>query len=292
MDNKTLDVLLKSSLTKLGFQSYGAKLFCLDCCDNIVILKQMTYNGVAELYLSVIIKQCHTEVTKITKSVITDRMLIDTYDYNRLTYRTPEGYRYDLYHIPPSEFDSKIKEVYEDLIHPFTNSFAQGIAGYNRYVAENHSNHAMNLFVDSAQQVGMPELAGEHGHDWFLSDRFILLYDYEVDCRYVNANTERYIMENVIANIPAELKGKARTKWCNDQCKELFLKKGKRFTLGHGILFPFVNGKPLKYCGCNIMPPNNYQIYYNEDTGETFHYKRVKRQDDSGEYTFEIVKVE
>ena len=150
----------------------------------------------------------------------------------------------------------------------------------------------MKLFVDSAERIGHLELAGDKGHDWFLSDRYILLFEYGVDVRFVNENTQRYIMENVVSNLPADLKGKQRSKWCDQRCKEIFLMQGKRFNLGHGILFPFVNGKPLKYCGCNIMPPNDYQIYYNDETGETFHYKRVKDEAASGGDKWEIVKVE
>ena len=32
--------------------------------------------------------------------VITDKMIIDTFSYNRLMYKTPNGFGYDLYDIP------------------------------------------------------------------------------------------------------------------------------------------------------------------------------------------------
>lgn len=291
MDNKTMLALLNESLTNLGFKNYGPRLFYIEYDECILVLEQITYMMAAELYLKAIIKSCHPEIKKITKSIITNKMYIDTFKHNRLQYKQLKKPKcsYDLYDIPVEEFNDKIKEMFDSYILPFKNNFIYGIDHYNNYVKENDLNHSMDLFIDSAEMIGRPDLAGEKGHDWFLTDRYQLLFEYNVDVRYVNENTERYIMENVIKNIPKDLKRKAISKWCNQQCKEIFLMKGKRFFLGWGVLFPFVNGKPLKYCGCNVMPPNNYQIYYNEDTKETFHYKRVK--DENGVFKWEIVKV-
>ena len=292
MNNKILGILLTKSLNSLGFKNYGQRLFYIEYNECIVILEQLTYNMAAELYLKVIIKQCHPEITKITKAVIIDKMIIDTFSYNRLMYKTSNGLEYDLYNIPLDIFDEKIKEIYDSCIYPFNYGVIEGITKYNEYIKADKYGFAMDLFIDAAEKIGKPEFAGKKGHEWFLSNEYILLYEYNVDNRFVNANTERYIMENVIKNIPKDLKGKQISKWCNQQCKEIFLMKGKKFFLGWGILFPFVNGKPLKYCGCNVMPPNNYQIYYNEDTKETFHYKRVKDKNAPEGYTFEIVKVD
>ena len=41
----------------------------------------------AELYLKAIIKSCHPEIKKITKSIITNKMYIDTFEHNRLQYK-------------------------------------------------------------------------------------------------------------------------------------------------------------------------------------------------------------
>ena len=284
--------LLKGCLTNLGFENYGDRLFYIEYRECIVVLEQLTYNMAAELYLKVIIKQCHPEITKITKKVITDKMIIDTFSYNRLMYKTSNGLEYDLYNIPLDIFNEKIREIYDSCIYPFNYGVVEGITKYNENIKADKYGFTMDLFIDSAEKISKPEFAGNKGHEWFSTDRYILLYEYEVDERFVNENTERYIMENVIENIPKDLKGKQISKWCNQQCKEIFLMKGKRFFLGWGILFPFVNGKTLKYCGCNVISPNNYQIYYNEDTKETFHYKRVKDANAPENYTFEIVKVD
>ena len=291
MDHKIMLALLKNSLNELGFKNYGQRLFYIEYDECIVVLEQLTYNMTAELYLKLIIKKCHPEITKITKQVISDKMIIDTFSYNRLMYKTSNGLEYDLYNIPLDIFDKKIKEIHDSCIYPFSYGVVEGITKYKEYVKADKYGFAMDLFIDSAEKIGHPELAGEKGHDWFLTDRYILLFEYEVDERFVNENTERYIMENVVKNIPKDLKGKQISEWCNQRCKEIFLMQGKRFFLGWGILFPFVDGKPLKYCGCNVMPPNNYQIYYNEETKETFHYKRVKDETSQEGYKWEIIKV-
>lgn len=291
MDNKKMLALLKNSLSALGFKNYGQRLFYIEYDECFVVLEQFTYNMVAELYLKVIIKQCHPEITKITKKVITDKMIIDTFAYNRLMYKTSNGFEYDLYNIPLDIFDKTIKGLYDSCIYPFNHGVVAGVTKYNEYINADKYGFAMNLFIDSAEKIGHLELAGDKGHEWFLTDRYLLLFEYGVDERFVNENTERYIMENVINNIPQDLKGKQISKWCNQRCKDIFLMQGKRFFLGWGILFPFVNGKPLKYCGCNITPPNNYQIYYNEETKETFHYERVKDENLKEGFKWKIIKV-
>ena len=111
MDNKKMLALLKNSLRALGFKNYGQRLFYIEYDECFVVLEQFTYNMVAELYLKVIIKQCHSEITKITKKVITDKMIIDTFAYNRLMYKTSNGLEYDLYNVPLDIFDKKIKKV-------------------------------------------------------------------------------------------------------------------------------------------------------------------------------------
>ena len=285
MDNKTLGVLLTNALNKLGFKNYGPRLFYIEFEECIVVLNQITYMTAAELYLDLIIKQCHPEIEKITKNVITDRMLLDSYNYNRLYHFVPDTLNYDFYSIPEEDFDNEIKKVYDVNVRPFSQGVVNGIKNLSKY-------HAMiELFKDSAEKIGFLEFAGYRGHEWLLTDEYRAEYDYGVDSRFINKNTAGYIMENVISALPTDLKGKARSKWCNERCKEIFLKKGKRISLGFGILFPIVNGKPLKYCGCSVIGPH-YEIYYNEDTGETFHYKRVKIKDSPVEYKYEITKAE
>lgn len=67
MDSATLGKALVDALSKHGFSHYGTKLFYQEYPDCILILKQETYNMAAELYLRLIIKECHPEITKITK---------------------------------------------------------------------------------------------------------------------------------------------------------------------------------------------------------------------------------
>ena len=92
---------------------------------------------------------------------------------------------------------------------------------------------------------------------------------------FIDGNA-KFILENIIAKIPSELKGKAREKWCNEKCKELFVRQGYRKYFGYGLAFPIINGKPLKFCGFEI-DKNTYrsdEIYINEDTNEKFKYIR------------------
>lgn len=293
MDNKQLGKLLTAHLAKYGFKGFGGKLFYLDLPDAIVVLEQLCYNGAAELYLKLIIKACHPQITKISKSLLQNEMIIDSCSHNRLLYPTENGFSFDLYDIPDAEFESKINLMYSLYIEKFSEGFLCGIENYNRlYDGKLHL--LFDLFRDSAEAIGHLELAGRHGHDWLISDQYLLLYKYKIDDRYVNENTASYLMENVVKQAPTELSGKALTKWCNQRCKELLLVSGKRISLGWGILFPFVDGKPLKYCGCEIEPNGrSKQIYLNEDTGERFCYIKKKSEGNKPDCnTYEIVKIE
>ena len=88
MDSATLGKALVAELAKYGFSNYGSKLFYREFSDRFVILKQVNYNMAAELYLQLIIKECHPEITKITKHIIRDKMLIDSCSYDKLFYRS------------------------------------------------------------------------------------------------------------------------------------------------------------------------------------------------------------
>lgn len=88
MDAITLSSLLIHALGKYDFQNYGPKLFYRNLPDCILILEQTNYNTAAEMYLSLIIKECHPELQKINKKVLKDKMLIDTYNYDKLIFRT------------------------------------------------------------------------------------------------------------------------------------------------------------------------------------------------------------
>ncbi len=295
MDKKVFGIYLTKTLSKYNFKSYGNKLFYLELNDCIIVLKQITYNMAAELYMRIIIKECHPEITKITKKILEDKMIIDTLASPKLFYRsakTKSGWNYDFYEIPEAEFETKIHEIYENYMKAFLDGVINGIEKYNTFWTQN-PNFTIELFSDSAEKIEHPELAGNRSHDWFLSDRYLLLFEYGVDERFVNKNTERYIMENIINQIPEDLKGKMISKWCNQRCKDIFLAKGKKFFLGWGIIFPFVNGKPLKYCGCETKPGEKpKQIYLNEETNEMFDYivtKVDKNNRESIEY--DIVKI-
>ena len=294
MDNKLLGELLTIHLGKYGFKDYGGKLFYLDLPDSIVILEQLCYNGAAELYLGLIIKVCHPSISKISKALLRDKMIIDSYSYNRLFYPTASGnpFGFDLYDIPEKEFESKIDQMYSQYIESFSRGYLYGIECYNRlYDGKRH--FMFELFRDSAEAIGHPELAADRGHDWLISDQYLLLFKYKVDNRYVNENTASYLMENVIKKAPEELSGKALTKWCNQRCKELLLVSGKRISLGWGILFPFVDGKPLKYCGYEMEPNGRgREVYLNEDTGERFYYiKKKLDKNNPCRSEYEIIKV-
>ena len=295
MDSATLGKALVDELRKFGFKNYGTKLFYREFRDCIIILKQENYNMAAELYLQLIIKECHPEITKITKHIIRDKMLIDSSSYDKLLYRSEDGvqgwdYRLDC--IDTSEFGAKIAEIFQRYIACFSEGVINGIKQFKKNYPRD-GQHTMMLFRDSAIKIGHEEWGIATGHEWFLSDNYILIYKYGVDDRFVNRNTERYIMENVIPHIPPELKGKSVGKWCNERCKEIFLAKGKRFFLGWGLPFPFIDGKPLKYCGPKTDGKGKTTLFYlNEDTNELYAYKQIKvNPKDHSKDVYEITKV-
>ena len=139
---------------------------------------------------------------------------------------------------------------------------------------------------DTAKKINRPDLAAYRGHDWLISDWYILVNKYNIDTRFVNSNTEKYIMERVIPNIPENLKGKEISKWCNERCKEIFISKKRRRDFGYGIVFPFINGKPLKFDGID----GPIQIFVNDETGEVYRCK-VTDKTDLDNIKYEIHKV-
>lgn len=295
MDSAELGRRLVEELSKYGFKNYGTKLFYHELPDCILILKQDNYNMAAELYLRLIIKACHPEITKITKHIISDKMLIDTSSYDKLLYRSEKGIKgwdYRLDCIDASEFSAKIAELYKRYVECFNGGVFNGITQFKKnYPLDGQ--YAMMLFRDSAEKIGHAEWGIAYGHEWFLSDKYILIYEYGIDDRFINQNTERYIMENVIPYIPKELKGRAISKWCNQRCKEIFLAKGKRISLGWGLPFPFVDGKPLKYCGPKTDEKGKTTLFYlNEDTNEMYAYRLIKAYpEDRSKDVYEITKV-
>ena len=286
MDNKVLGELLIKSLNKYGFNNYGSKLFYLEFKDSIVILEQLTYLGCAELYLRFIIKECHPEINKITKSILKDEMIIDSYDFNKLLYKTLEGYRWNFYDIPVDEFEFVIGQLYNDLIKPFEIDYINGINNYNKFAYKKLHGHQAKIYKDTAEKINRPDLAAYRGHDWLISDWYILVNKYNIDNRFVNSNTEKYIMERVIPNIPENLKGKEISKWCNERCKEIFISKKRRRDFGYGIVFPFINGKPLKFDSID----GQFQIFVNDETGEVYRCK-VTDKTDLDNIKYEIHKV-
>ncbi len=291
MDSKQLNELLIKALTKYDFKCYGGKLFALDLPDSIVVLEQQYYHGASELYLRLIIKACHPEIEKISKSLLKDEMRIDSYWIHKLFYPTEKGYRWDLYDISERDFESKIDEIYSLYIESFSEGVICGIENFNR-MCDGRVFTKFELYRDSAEAIGHPELAGYRGHDWLISDEYLLRYKYKIDERYINENTASYLMENVIKKAPEELSGKEQIKWYNERCKELLLISGKRVKLEWGSIFPFVNGKPLKYCGLELDSNGRKEIYFNEDTGERFYYIK-KKSDKNYPYCkeYEIVKI-
>ena len=59
-------------------------------------------------------------------------MIIDSYDLNKLLYKTLEGYRWNFYDIPVDEFEFVIGQLYNDLIKPFEIDYINGINNYNK----------------------------------------------------------------------------------------------------------------------------------------------------------------
>ena len=294
MNSAELGKRLVEELSKYGFKNYGTKLFYRELPDCILILKQENYNTAAELYLHLIIKACHPEIQKITKKIISDKMLIDSSNYDKLLYRSEKGWRgwdYRLECIDACAFSATIGEIYHHFIECFDAGVLNGITQFkNNY--PNDGQFAMMLYRDSAEAIGHPEWGIKYGHEYFLSDKYILLYEYGIDDRFVKHNTERYIMENVIPNIPNELKGKSVSKWCNERCKEIFIAKGKRISLGWGLPFPFMDGKPLKYCGPKTDDKGKTTLFYlNEDTNELYAYRKIKANpEDPCKDVYEITK--
>lgn len=295
MNSAELGKRLVEELSKYGFKNFGTKLFYRELPDCILILKQENYNTAAELYLHLIIKACHPEIQKITKKTICDKMMIDSSTCDKLLYRSEKGWRgwdHRLECIDAGAFSVTIGEIYHQFIECFDAGVVNGITQFkNNYPYDELL--PMMLYRDSAEIIGHPEWGISYGHEFFLSDKYILLYEYGIDNRFINHNTERYIMENVIPHIPAELKGKSVSKWCNDRCKELFIAKGKRFFLGWGLPFPFMDGKPLKYCGPKTDNKGKTTLFYlNEDTNEMYAYRQIKANpEDPSKDEYEIIKV-
>lgn len=267
MDKELLGDLLIKSLSKHNFKNYGNKLFYLDLKDSIIILKQLTYMTCAELYINFIIKECHPEIKKITKNVLKDEMLIDNFTLHKLYY--DNGKEYNFYKINESAFQEKIDEIYNNYVKPFQISFMEGLNNLYNITFNDKYDFTIQLYKDSARKIGHPEFAGYRGHDWLVSDEYLLSYVYRLDSRYINNNTAKYIMDNILKKAPNDLKGKALTKWCDEKCKEIFISKSRRRDFGWKLILPLYNGKPLKYLGIDKQSGN--QIYSDEETNEVYH---------------------
>ena len=247
MDKNILCNLLIKSLSKYNFKNNGNKLFCLDLKDSIIILEQLTYMTCAELYINFIIKECHPEVYKITKKVLKDQMLIDNYNYIKIYYNN--GHGYDFYNINEDVFQDKIDEVYNNYVKPFQTNYMDGLNNLYEIISKERYSFPLKLYKDSAYKINHPEFAGYRGHDWLVSDEYLLSNVYRLDSRFINKNTAKYIMDNVLKKAPENLKGKVLTKWCDEKCKEIFISKSKRRDFGWRLILPLLNGKPLKYFG-------------------------------------------
>lgn len=294
MDKELLGELLIKSLTKYNFKNYGKKLFYLDLKDSIIILEQLTYMTSAELYLSFIIKDCHPEITKITKNILKDRMIIDSYDNYKLYYNSMKhNIGHDFYDIEIFEFESVIERLYNDYIKPFEKNYLEGIYHYNNVLFQRIKyNFEMKLFKDSASKIGHMELAAYRDHAWFQSDYVILSNKYKLDYRFINDNTAKYIMDNIVKKAPKELEGKELIKWCNEKCKEMFITKRKRRDFGYcSMIFPFIDEKPLKFDGFTRIDNKEVQFYVDEDKGEYYHCTII---DDSNplDKKYDLVKIE
>ena len=290
MEKEMLGKLLIHSLKKYNFKNYGSKLFYLELEDSIIILEQTNYRGCAEMYLSIIIKECHPEISKITKSILKDDLLIDNHTVNKLLYNTPNGYRWDFYDIDEKDFEKTIDEFYNENIKSFETDYMSGIEHYNELYYKIAYGHQIQLYKDSAEKIGHPELASFRGHDWLLSDYYYLTYKCNIDSRFVNPNTEKYIIENVIKKSPENLTGKELTKWRNERCKEIFVAKKMWRSFGWEITFPFIDGKPLKFYGTDIKDKKAVQVYINEETGELYHCL-VTDKSNPDDVKYEIHKV-
>ena len=290
LDKELLGNLLAGSLEKYHFKNYGHKLFYLALKDSILILKLVFYNYGAELYVSLIIKECHPEITKITKSTLEDVMLIDTYTSNKMYYPTPHGYEWNFFDIDVQEFESIIDGFYHDHIVPFEISYLNGIERYNELYAQMKYGQPIRLYKDSAEKLGHMELASFRGHDWFLSDYYFLVYKCNIDSRFVNSNTEAYIIGNVIQKTPDGLKGKEITKWRNERCKEIFIAKRMWKRFGWGITFPFADGRPLKFYDTDRCNGRSVEVYIDEETDELYHCV-VTDKSNPDDVKYELYKV-
>lgn len=278
MDKEMLGQRLIDSLAKYHFKNYGTKLFYLEFHDSIVILEQVFHNGGAEMYLNMIIKGCHPEISKITQRVLKDPLLLDSTG-GKLFYKTEAGFHWNFLDIDADGFSDTIDAFYHMNIKPFETGFLAGIEHYNKLYSEIFYGNQIKLYKDTAEKIGHPELAYFRGHEWFLSDAYYLIYKCHVDERFVCSNTETYILENVIEKSPKELQGKDLTKWRNQRCKELLIAKRMWRDFGYGIPFPFMDGKPLKFYGTDIKDGKAISIFINEETGEFYHCRITDRSD-------------
>ena len=279
------------SLSRYNFKRYGSKLFYLDLPDVFIILKHMIYNGGGEIYLELIIKECHPEVNKITKNILQNKLLIDTHSSNKLLYRTLTGYHWNFFEIEEISFDDIIDDFYNENIKPFEMGYLIGIECFNELYNKIFYGHQLDLYKDSAIKIGHLELASYRDHQWFLSDVYRLEYEYQIDSRFINSHTASYIMEHVINKVPDYLKGKEQIRWCNQQCKEIFVSKKMRRDFGR-LAFPLVDGKPLKLLRIDTDKENgqSIQIYINEETNEIYHCKIISSILE--DITYELYKME
>ena len=292
MEKEMLGELLIHALKKYNFKNYGSKLFYLELEDSIIILEQTNYRGCAEMYLSIIIKECHPEISKITKIILKDDLLIDNHTVNKLLYYTPNGYRWDFYDIGEKDFEKTIDEFYNENIKSFETDYMSGIEHYNELYYKIAYGHQIRLYKDSAEKIGHPELGSNRGHDFLLSDYYYLTYKCKIDLSFVNSNTEKYIIENVIKQSPKDLTGKELSKWRNERCKEILIAKKMWHRFGCGMTFPFIDGKPLKFYGTDIKDKKAVEVYINEETGELYHCRRTTNRFDDQNIQYELYKVE
>ena len=289
MDKETLGKLLIQSLKKYNFKNYGSRLFYIELDDSIVVLEQTYHNGSAEMYLNIIIKECHPELSKITKSVLNDNLLLDTTG-GKLFYKIKTGYHWNFLDIPVDKFESTIDEFYKENILPFETSYLKGIKNYNKLYYKIFYGNQIKLYKDIAEKIGHLELAHFRGHDWFLSDYYYLIFKCNIDSRFVCSNTEKYIIENVIKKSPVDLKGKNLTKWRNERWKEMLIAKRMWHSFGFGIPFPVIDGKPLKFYGTDIENGKSISIFINEEKGEFYHCKITDRTNPT-DAQYELYKV-
>ena len=289
MDKEALGKLLVQSLNKYNFKNYASKLFYMELNDSIVILEQTYHNGAAEMYLNIIIKECHPELSKITKGILKDNLLLDTTG-GKLFFKTKNGYQWNFLNISVDEFESTIDDFYNENIKPFEISYLNGIKHYNELYYEIFYGNQIELYKDIAEKIGHPELAHFRGHEWFLSDYYYLVFKCNIDSRFVCSNTEKYIIENVIKKSPEGLKGKELTKWRNERCKEMLIAKRMWRSFGYGIPFPFIDEKPLKFYGTDIENGKAISIFINEETGEFYHC-RITDRSDPNDVKYEVYKV-